>query len=37
VLLWNVWDSVDDARALIESTKDEPVGDPSSLRGRITG
>jgi 3-phenylpropionate/trans-cinnamate dioxygenase ferredoxin reductase subunit len=37
VLLWNVWDSVDDARALIESTQDEPVADPSSLRGRITG
>jgi 3-phenylpropionate/trans-cinnamate dioxygenase ferredoxin reductase subunit len=37
VLLWNVWDSVDDARALIESTQDEPVAEPSSLRGRITG
>lgn len=37
VLLWNVWDSVDDARALIEATKDEPLDDPSTLRGRITG
>ena len=37
VVLWNVWDSVDAARALIESTKDEPLDDPSSLRGRITG
>lgn len=37
VLLWNVWDSVDDARSLIEATKDEPVEDTGSLRGRITG
>ena len=37
VLLWNVWDSVDDARALIEATQDEPLDDPSTLRGRITG
>ena len=37
VLLWNVWDSVPAARALIESTREQPVTDPSSLRGRITG
>ena len=36
VLLWNVWDSVDAARDLITSSKDEPV-DPTSLKGRITG
>ncbi len=37
VLLWNTWDSVADARALIESTKDQPLDDPGSLKGRITG
>jgi 3-phenylpropionate/trans-cinnamate dioxygenase ferredoxin reductase component len=37
VLLWNVWDSVDAARALLEATQDQPLDDPSSLRGRITG
>ncbi len=37
VLLWNVWDSVDAARSLIETTGEEPVTDPSSLQGRITG
>lgn len=35
VVLWNVWDSVDKARALIEETGKEPVADPESLRGRI--
>jgi hypothetical protein len=35
VLLWNVWDSVDQARALIEETAGTPVADPESLRGRI--
>lgn len=35
VLLWNVWDSVPQAQALIEATTDEPVTDPESLRGRI--
>jgi 3-phenylpropionate/trans-cinnamate dioxygenase ferredoxin reductase subunit len=35
VLLWNVWDSVDKARAVIEETGKEPVSDPESLRGRI--
>lgn len=35
VLLWNVWDSVDQARALIEETGKKPVSDPESLRGRI--
>ena len=35
VLLWNVWDSVDKARALIEETAETPVPDPESLRGRI--
>lgn len=35
VLLWNVWDSVDKARALIEETGREPVSDPETLRGRI--
>lgn len=35
VLLWNVWDSVDTAREVIAETKDAPVTDPDSLRGRI--
>jgi 3-phenylpropionate/trans-cinnamate dioxygenase ferredoxin reductase subunit len=35
VLLWNVWDSVDKARAVIEETGKEPVSDPESLRGCI--
>jgi len=35
VLLWNVWDSVDKARELIEQTGEEPVSDSSSLKGRI--
>ena len=35
VLLWNVWDSVDKARALIKETAETPVPDPESLRGRI--
>lgn len=35
VLLWNVWDSTDRAREVIEETRDEPVHDPESLRGRI--
>ena len=35
VLLWNVWDSVDKARALIAATAKEPISDPESLRGRI--
>ena len=34
VLLWNVWDSVDQARELIAETAKQPV-DPESLRGRI--
>lgn len=36
VLLWNVWDSVDKARELIEQTAEEPLSDSSSLKGRIT-
>ncbi len=36
VLLWNVWDSVDKARELIEETSESPVSDPESLRGRIS-
>lgn len=35
VLLWNVWDSVDRARTLIEETGQTPVDDVESLRGRI--
>ena len=35
VLLWNVWDSVDQARELIKETSGSPVPDPESLRGRI--
>lgn len=35
VLLWNVWDSVDQARELIAATAKEPVTDPETLRGRI--
>lgn len=35
VLLWNVWDSVPQARALIERTAQEPVADLGSLKGRI--
>lgn len=35
VLLWNVWDSVDQARELIRETADSPVEDVDSLRGRI--
>lgn len=35
VLLWNVWDSVDQARELIAATGTAPVSDPESLRGRI--
>jgi amylosucrase len=35
VLLWNVWDSVDQARELIAETGKEPVTDLESLRGRI--
>ena len=35
VLLWNVWDSVDQARDLIERTGKKPVDDPDSLRGTI--
>ena len=35
VLLWNVWDSVPNARALIEETATEPLDDPDSVRGRI--
>lgn len=37
VLLWNVWDSVPAARELIESTAGQPLDDPGSLKGRITG
>lgn len=36
VVLWNVWDSVDQARELIAETKDAPVADPETLRGRIS-
>jgi NADPH-dependent 2,4-dienoyl-CoA reductase/sulfur reductase-like enzyme len=36
VLLWNVWDSVEKARELIEQTAQEPLEDASSLKGRIT-
>lgn len=35
VLLWNVWDSVDQARDLIAATGKDPVADPEALRGRI--
>lgn len=35
VLLWNVWDSVDQARDLIAATAKDPVSDLESLRGRI--
>lgn len=35
VLLWNVWDSTDKAREVIAETKDAPLDDPESLRGRI--
>jgi 3-phenylpropionate/trans-cinnamate dioxygenase ferredoxin reductase component len=35
VLLWNVWDSVDQARELIAETGKTPVEDSESLRGRI--
>ena len=35
VLLWNVWDSTDRAREVIKETRDEPLDDPESLRGRI--
>ena len=35
VLLWTVWDSVDQARELIAETGTEPVSDVESLRGRI--
>lgn len=35
VLLWNVWDSTDQAKAVIAETKDAPLDDPESLRGRI--
>ncbi|PKH37562.1 Pyridine nucleotide-disulphide oxidoreductase [Nocardioides alpinus] len=35
VLLWNVWDSVDQSRDLIAETGNKPVSDPESLRGRI--
>lgn len=35
ILLWNVWDSVPQARALIEETGQEPLDDPASVRGRI--
>jgi len=35
VVLWNVWDSVDQARELIAETGKKPVADPESLRGRI--
>jgi len=35
VLLWNVWDKVDDARALIAETGQEPLTDTESLKGRI--
>ena len=35
VLLWNVWDSVDQARSLIAETARTPIEDVESLRGRI--
>ncbi len=35
VLLWNVWDSTDQARDVIAETKDAPIDDPETLRGRI--
>ena len=35
VLLWNVWDSVEKARALIAETAQKPLTDRESLRGRI--
>ncbi|NYE35673.1 NADPH-dependent 2,4-dienoyl-CoA reductase/sulfur reductase-like enzyme [Nocardioides cavernae] len=35
VLLWNVWDSVDQARELMAETAKDPVADPGTLRGRI--
>ena len=35
VVLWNVWDSVDKAREVIEETGKEPLADAESLRGRI--
>lgn len=34
-LLWNVWDSVPLAQALIEETAHQPLDDPASVRGRI--
>lgn len=35
VLLWNVWDSTDQAREVIRETRDAPLDDPEVLRGRI--
>ena len=35
VLLWNTWDSVDQARELIEKTQKDAVDDPDSLKGTI--
>lgn len=35
VLLWNTWASVPKALDLVAETKDNPVSDPESLRGRI--
>lgn len=35
-LLWNTWDSVGTAEALIAETREHPVADPEELRGRIT-
>ena len=35
VLLWNVWDSVPQARELIGSTATRPLDDPAALHGRI--
>lgn len=35
VLLWNTWDSVPKAEALIRETRDAPVTAPADLRGRI--
>ena len=35
VLLWNTWDSVDEARELIEKTQEDTVDDPDSLKGTI--
>lgn len=35
VLLWNVWDSVRKAQAIMEESVQTPVTDPQSLRGRI--